>query len=57
MAENNLVPTGIPGLDDILRGGVPKGNVILVEGAAGTGKTLLGVEFILACPPGLPAWL
>jgi circadian clock protein KaiC len=46
MAEGDLIRTGIPGLDDILRGGIPKGNVILVEGAAGTGKTLLGTEFI-----------
>jgi circadian clock protein KaiC len=46
MAEGDLTRTGIAGLDDVLRGGVPKGNVILVEGAAGTGKTLLGVEFI-----------
>jgi circadian clock protein KaiC len=41
-----LIQTGIAGLDDILRSGIPKGNVILVEGAVGTGKTLLGMEFI-----------
>ena len=46
MAEGDLIQTGIAGLDDILRGGIPQGNVILVEGAAGTGKTLLGLEFI-----------
>ena len=46
MAEGDLIPTGIAGLDDLLRGGVPRGNVLLVEGAAGTGKTLLGLEFI-----------
>jgi len=46
MAESDLIPTGIAGLDDILRGGVPRGNILLVEGAAGTGKTLLGMEFI-----------
>ena len=46
MAQGDLIPTGISGLDDILRGGIPKGNVIVVEGAAGTGKTLLGVEFV-----------
>src|SRR5262245_37455164 len=46
MAEGGLIQTGIAGLDDILRAGIPKGNVILVEGAAGTGKTLLGMEFI-----------
>ncbi len=27
-------------------GGIPRGNVILVEGAIGTGKTTLGVEFV-----------
>src|SRR5262245_25264106 len=46
MAEGDLIQTGIAGLDDILRGGMPKGNVILVEGAAGTGKTLFGMEVI-----------
>jgi circadian clock protein KaiC len=46
MAESNLIPTGIAGLDDILRGGIPRGNIVLVEGAAGTGKTLLGMEFV-----------
>jgi circadian clock protein KaiC len=46
MAESELIPTGIAGLDEILLGGVRKGNVLLVEGAAGTGKTLLGMEFI-----------
>jgi circadian clock protein KaiC len=46
MAECDLIPTGISGLDDILRGGIPRGNVLLVEGAAGTGKTLLGLEFV-----------
>ena len=46
MAEGTLIQTGIAGLDDVLRGGIPQGNVLLVEGAAGTGKTLLGLEFI-----------
>src|ERR671925_14079 len=46
MAEGDLIRTGITGLDDILRGGFPRGNVLLVEGAAGTGKTLMGLEFI-----------
>ena len=46
MAKGDMIPTGIAGLDGILRGGIPRGNVLLVEGAAGTGKTLLGVEFV-----------
>lgn len=46
MADSELIRTGIYGLDDIFLGGVLNGNVILVQGAAGTGKTLLGLEFI-----------
>ena len=46
MAENNLVRTGIAGLDALLLGGIPRTNVILVQGGLGSGKTLLGVEFI-----------
>jgi circadian clock protein KaiC len=46
MTSDNLVRTGIAGLDFILLGGIPRTNVILVEGSTGSGKTLLGVEFI-----------
>ncbi|HEY6391120.1 MAG TPA: ATPase domain-containing protein [Bryobacteraceae bacterium] len=46
MPQTDLVRTGIAGLDDILPGGIPRGNVILVEGAIGTGKTTIGVEFV-----------
>jgi circadian clock protein KaiC len=46
MPERDLIKTGIKGLDGILLGGIPRGNIILVEGAAGTGKTTLGIEFI-----------
>src|ERR1700733_14159138 len=44
--KSTLVKTGIAGLDDILMGGIPRTNVILVEGGVGSGKTLFGVEFI-----------
>ncbi len=37
-----LLPTQVPGLDRVLRGGVPRGTVLLVAGAPGTGKTTLG---------------
>src|SRR3984893_16649865 len=46
MAETDLIKTGIYGLDQIFLGGILKGNVILVEGAAGVGKSLMGAEFI-----------
>jgi circadian clock protein KaiC len=40
-------PTGITGLDEITCGGLPKGRTTLVTGAAGSGKTLLGIEFLV----------
>jgi len=40
------VKTGISGLDTILFGGIPRGNIILIEGEIGTGKTTLGMEII-----------
>src|SRR5438093_3490355 len=46
MTDSTLIQTGIYGLDQIFLGGILKGNLILVEGAAGVGKTLLGLEFI-----------
>jgi circadian clock protein KaiC len=36
------VPTGIPGLDAILRGGFFRGGIYLILGSPGTGKTILG---------------
>src|ERR1017187_3430594 len=46
MTESDGIQTGVYGLDQIFLGGILKGNVVLVEGAAGTGKSLLGLEFI-----------
>src|SRR5580658_3492700 len=46
MSEDALVKTGIAGLDEILLGGIPRGNVVLVQGETGTGKTMFGTEFI-----------
>src|SRR5437667_2495175 len=46
MTKSDRIQTGIYGLDQIFLGGILKGNLILVAGAAGTGKTVLGVEFI-----------
>lgn len=39
--------TGIAGLDEILRGGLPRGHVYLVEGMPGAGKTTLALQFML----------
>jgi circadian clock protein KaiC len=40
--------TGISGLDDILNGGLTPDRMYLVEGTPGTGKTTLGLSFLLA---------
>jgi circadian clock protein KaiC len=40
-------PTGIQGLDEITRGGLPRGRPTLVCGGAGCGKTLLAAEFLV----------
>jgi circadian clock protein KaiC len=40
-------PTGITGLDEITGGGLPAGRPTLVCGAAGSGKTLFSLEFII----------
>jgi len=40
--------TGIPGLDDILHGGLPAGHLYLIEGNPGSGKTTFGLQFLLA---------
>ena len=39
--------TGIQGLDEITDGGLPRGRPTLIYGSAGSGKTLLGVEFLI----------
>src|SRR6202790_268784 len=46
MSDSGPVKTGIQGLDSILLDGIPRTNVILVQGVTGSGKTLLGLEFI-----------
>ncbi len=40
------VETGIPGLDELLHGGIPKGNAVLVSGESGAGKTTFCSQFL-----------
>src|SRR2546428_11391732 len=46
LTPENFALTGISGVDSIVEGGIPRSNVTLVEGAIGTGKTTMGVEFV-----------
>ncbi len=38
--------TGVPGLDELLNGGIPKGSNVLVAGGAGTGKTIMTTQYL-----------
>src|SRR4030065_783524 len=40
-------PTGIRGLDEITKGGLPRGRPTLICGSAGCGKTLFSMEFLM----------
>ncbi|HII61132.1 KaiC domain-containing protein [Pyrococcus horikoshii] len=40
------VKTGIPGVDEILHGGIPERNVVLLSGGPGTGKTIFSQQFL-----------
>jgi circadian clock protein KaiC len=39
--------TGVAGLDDILGGGLPIGHLYLIQGDPGSGKTTLGLQFLM----------
>jgi circadian clock protein KaiC len=40
-------PSGVPGLDNVLQGGLPRNATILVEGQPGSGKTTVALQFLL----------
>jgi KaiC domain protein len=44
---SNRVKTGISGLDEMLQGGLPENHIVLVMGSFGTGKTTLGLQFLV----------
>jgi len=41
-----LIPTGIPGLDEIVGGGFPRNKLILIAGGPGAGKTIMAGQFL-----------
>lgn len=44
-----MLETGVPNLDRILGGGVPAGDVLLIVGPAGSGKTTLALQMAFHC--------
>ncbi len=46
--------TYIKGLDDLIEGGIPKGDVMLLSGTCGAGKTVFGLQFLcMSNEPGI----
>jgi circadian clock protein KaiC len=44
--SSERIPTGTPGLDEMLGGGIPAGDSILVSGPSGSGKSVLATQFV-----------
>lgn len=40
------IKTGIPGMDEILNGGIPRRNIVLLSGGPGTGKSIFAQQFL-----------
>ena len=49
MPEMKRFPTAVPGLDDILHGGLFEGGVYILEGPPGAGKTTMANQIAFAC--------
>lgn len=47
MESRKKAKIGVVGLDDVLSGGLTRGNVFLLEGAPGAGKTTVALQFLL----------
>jgi circadian clock protein KaiC len=43
------ISTGIKGLDKMTDGGFMRGSAVLISGSSGTGKTVIGMQFIVNC--------
>lgn len=40
------LPTGVPGLDALMGGGIPAGDAMMIAGPTGAGKTTIGMQFV-----------
>ncbi|PKK85744.1 MAG: hypothetical protein CVT48_04060, partial [Thermoplasmata archaeon HGW-Thermoplasmata-1] len=47
MAEAKRESSGVPGLDELIKGGFPQGSVILLRGGPGSGKTTFALQFLI----------
>jgi len=47
LQQMHKCPTGITGFDEITEGGLPQNRITLICGGTGSGKTLLGIDFLI----------
>ena len=47
MDLDRRLPTGVPGLDELMGGGIPSGYSVLLAGPSGSGKTVLSNQFLV----------
>ena len=47
-SDRKRLSTGVPALDEMMGGGIPEGDSLLIAGSSGTGKSLLATQFIAA---------
>jgi KaiC/GvpD/RAD55 family RecA-like ATPase len=45
-SADDIIPSGVDGLDKLLHGGVPRGHSVIVEGPPGAGKTVFSFSFL-----------
>lgn len=45
--RDEVAKTGVPGLDEIMLGGLPAGCMYLLQGAPGCGKTTMAIQFLM----------
>lgn len=46
MQKAKRLKSGVPGLDDLIEGGLPEGTVTILSGTSGSGKTIFGLQFV-----------
>jgi circadian clock protein KaiC len=44
--SDRRLPTGVPGLDEMMGGGIPEGDAVMLTGPAGSGKTTFAAQFV-----------
>lgn len=44
----NRIKSGVDGFDNLISGGIPEKNIVLLSGTCGAGKTIFGLQFLMS---------